>query len=131
SADAQLETSMVKIDAVVSNPPYIPDDTPVHQSYREHDPHLPLYVVSADGTSIPLAIAYLALDWLAPGGLFIMVHGETHGHSLASAKRTHVGWQVVTTLQDLRHTARFVSAIRSDLVQSTSNTIPTLAQWLT
>ena len=128
SADAQLETLLGKFDAVVSNPPYIPDDTPVNQPEAEHDPHMALYGGSPDGTAIPLAIANQALDWLAPGGLFIMEHDETHGHSLASAMRTHVGWQVVTTLQDLRHTDRFVSAIRSDLVQSTSKTIPTLAQ---
>ena len=128
AADARLEALLGTFDAVVSNPPYIPTDTPVSQPEAEHDPHMALYGGSPDGTAIPLAIANQALEWLAPGGLFIMEHDETHAHSLASALQADAGWQRVATLQDLRHTDRFVSAIRSELVQSTSKTTPTLAQ---
>ncbi len=128
SADTGLEALLGTFDAVVSNPPYIPANTPVSQPEAEHDPHMALYGGSPDGTAIPLAIANQALHWLTPGGLFIMEHDETHAHSLASALQANRGWQMVSTLQDLRHIDRFVSAIRSDLVQSTSKTTPTLAQ---
>src|SRR5699024_10681147 len=128
AADARLEALLGTFDAAVSNPPYIPTDPPVSQPEAEHDAHMALHAGSPTGTAIPLAIANQALEWLAPGGLFIMAHDETHAHSLASALQADAGWQRVATLQDLRHTDRFVSAIRSELVQSTSKTTPTLAQ---
>lgn len=128
AADASLGTLLGKFDAVVSNPPYIPTSTPVTQPEAEHDPFTALYGGSPDGTAIPMAIAEQALEWLAPGGLFIMEHDESHADSLASVLNANPGWQLVTTLQDLSNTDRFVSAIRTDLVQSTAKTPPTLAQ---
>ncbi|MDN6172033.1 MAG: hypothetical protein L0J06_04490, partial [Yaniella sp.] len=92
------------------------------------DPQQALYGGSADGTSIPLAIADQALQWLAPGGFFIMEHDHTHASELAAALEADPGWQDVVTVQDLTQTNRFVSAIRTDLPQPTPKTPPTLAQ---
>lgn len=128
AADPQMVTHFGGFDAVVSNPPYIPTATPVTQPEAGYDPQLALYGGSVDGTSIPLAIADQALHWLAPGGFFMMEHDHTHASQLAAALDTHPGWQDVVTLQDLRLAKRFVSAIRTDLLQPTPKTPPTLAQ---
>lgn len=113
AASRELANLLGTFDAVVSNPPYIPLDTPVTQHEARHDPHEALYGGSADGTQIPLAIAAHALRWLAPGGFFIMEHDRTHAADLATALRQHSGWQDVTTVQDLTQTNRCVTAIRT------------------
>ncbi|MDN6357224.1 peptide chain release factor N(5)-glutamine methyltransferase [Yaniella sp.] len=127
-AAADLEPHVGVFDAVVTNPPYIPTATPVTQPEAGFDPQRALYGGSADGTSIPLAIADQALQWLAPGGFFIMEHDHTHASELAAALEADPGWQDVVTVQDLTQTNRFVSAIRTDLPQPTPKTPPTLAQ---
>lgn len=128
AADPELATHIGGFDAVVTNPPYIPTATPVTQPEAGYDPQLALYGGSVDGTSIPLAIADQALQWLAPGGFFMMEHDHTHASDLAAALDAHPGWQDVVTVQDLTQTNRFVSAIRTDLLQPTPKTTLTLAQ---
>ncbi|HIY86642.1 MAG TPA: peptide chain release factor N(5)-glutamine methyltransferase [Candidatus Yaniella excrementavium] len=128
AAAPEMTTLLGGFDAVVTNPPYIPTQTPVIQPEAGFDPQRALYGGSSDGTSIPLAIADQALEWLAPGGFFIMEHDHTHANELAVALGKHAGWRDVVTLQDLTQTDRFVSAIRSDLLQPTPKTTSTLAQ---
>lgn len=128
AANPELAAHIGGFDAVVTNPPYIPTATPVTQPEAGYDPQLALYGGSVDGTSIPLAIADQALQWLVPGGFFMMEHDHTHASDLAAALDAHPGWQDVVTVQDLTQTNRFVSAIRTDLPQPTPKTPPTLAQ---
>lgn len=128
AADPALADLRGKFDAVVSNPPYIPTDTPVTQAEAEYDPTTALYGGSTDGLAIPLAIADQALHWLAPGGMFIMEHDHTHAVELAAALRQQPGWQHVDTVQDLTQTDRFVSALRNEFAQPTPKPDSTLAQ---
>lgn len=113
AAEPSLTKHLGYFDAVVTNPPYIPLDAPVTQPEAQHDPDLALYGGSADGTSIPLAIADQALRWLAPGGFFIMEHAHSQAQTIAAALEQQPGWQQVVTLQDLTQTNRFVSATRA------------------
>lgn len=127
-ADEQLGEYLGQLDAVVSNPPYIPTATPVTQTEAQYDPQSALYGGSADGTDIPRAIADQALRWLRPGGFFMMELDHSHAQQLATALQDHAGWQDVTVVQDLTSTDRFISAIRTDLLQPTQKSTSTLAQ---
>lgn len=122
AAAPELETLLGAFDAVVTNPPYIPTETPVTQPEAGFDPQRALYGGSTDGTGIPRAIADQALRWLAPGGFFIMEHDHTHAGELAAALESHDGWRNVATVQDLTQTNRFVTAIRTDALQPTPKT---------
>lgn len=85
AAFAELEGG---VDVVVSNPPYIPaGQVPVDPEVREHDPELALYGGSADGLTIPLAVAARAAQLLRPGGVFVMEHADTQGEALVRALR--------------------------------------------
>lgn len=128
AADPALAGHLGNFDAVVSNPPYIPTTTPVTQPEADYDPPTALYGGSPDGMAIPLAIADSALQWLTPGGFFLMEHDHTHAAQLANALRRQPGWHQVDTVQDLTRTNRFVSALRNELAQPTPKTTPTLAQ---
>lgn len=127
-ADPALAGRLGSFDAVVSNPPYIPTDTPVTQAEADYDPPTALYGGSTDGMAIPVAIADRALQWLTPGGFFIMEHDHTHAAQLADALCQEPGWHQVDTIQDLTQTDRFVAALRTELAQPTPTTSPTLAQ---
>ncbi|GAB4078408.1 peptide chain release factor N(5)-glutamine methyltransferase [Nostocoides australiense] len=76
------------VDVVVSNPPYIPaGQVPVDPEVRDHDPELALYGGSADGLTIPLAVAARAARLLRPGGVFVMEHADTQGEALVRVLR--------------------------------------------
>lgn len=128
AADPKLAVSRGAFDIVVTNPPYIPTDTPVTQIEAGYDPQLALYGGSSDGTDIPLAIAEQALEWLRAGGFFMMEHDHSHAAALATALQQHAGWQQVMTVKDLTGTNRFITAIRSEMVQPTQETASALAQ---
>ncbi|WBL18638.1 N5-glutamine methyltransferase family protein [Citricoccus sp. NR2] len=104
------------VDAVVSNPPYVPERQPVTQLEAQADPALALYGGSPDGTLIPLRIADAAARLLRPGGLFLMEHDETHATALVEALQTSGFWDAVTVHLDLADRPRFLSARRADLV---------------
>jgi release factor glutamine methyltransferase len=112
-ADPLLASYEGRLDAVVANPPYIPTATPVTQAEAEHDPTLALYGGSADGLVVPLAIAEVAAEWLAPGGFFMMEHDHTHAAELAAELDQNPQWQQVRQVYDLTGTERFVSAVRA------------------
>lgn len=113
AADSELASWVGRFDAVVSNPPYIPTETPVTQQEAEKDPQLALYGGSADGLAVPIAIAHTAAACLAPGGFFMMEHDETHAAELASNLDDTLDWDQLHTVQDLTGTDRFVSAVRA------------------
>lgn len=101
-------------DAVVSNPPYVPENQPVTQREAQADPPLALYGGSSDGTRIPLQIAEAAARLLRSGGLFMMEHDESHASLLATTLDATGSWREVRVHHDLAERPRFLSALRSD-----------------
>lgn len=103
-----------QVDVVVSNPPYIPVGmVPVDPEVRDHDPGLALYGGSADGLSIPLAVAARAAALLHPGGVLVMEHADTQGESLpAGLARTGL-WRDIADHEDLTGRPRATVAVRS------------------
>lgn len=97
-------------DVVVSNPPYIPVGmVPVDPEVREHDPEIALYGGSDDGLRIPLEVADRARALLRPGGLLVMEHADSQGHSLPGALLRR-GWTDVADHTDLAGRPRATTA---------------------
>ncbi|WP_396278248.1 peptide chain release factor N(5)-glutamine methyltransferase [Glutamicibacter creatinolyticus] len=99
------------IDAVVSNPPYIPPSAvPREQEVREHDPQMALYGLGEDGLQVPRAVSAQALELLRPGGLFVMEHAEVQAATAASMLRA-TGFTEVTGHRDLNGRPRATSGV--------------------
>jgi len=102
-----------QVDVVVSNPPYIPVGmVPVDPEVRDHDPDLALYGGSADGLSIPLAVAARAAALLKPGGVLVMEHADTQGESLPAALARTGLWRDIADHEDLTGRPRATVAVR-------------------
>lgn len=101
-----------RVDVVLSNPPYIPDQmVPVDPEVRDHDPSEALYGGSTDGLRIPLEVADRAFELLKPGGMLVMEHAETQGDSLPAALAAR-GWERAHDEPDLTGRPRFAVAFR-------------------
>ena len=102
-----------RVDAVVSNPPYIPVGmVPLEPEVAEHDPDLALYGGSEDGQAVPLAVAVTASRMLRPGGLLVMEHAEGQGKALPRALAATGVWEDVTDHPDLTGRPRTTTARR-------------------
>lgn len=101
-----------EVDVVTCNPPYIPPDAvPVDLEVRGHDPHLALYGGGADGLEVPLQLAAHAWRLLRPGGVLLMEHADSQGHSLPTLLRAR-GWSEVEDHRDLAGRPRVTRAVR-------------------
>jgi release factor glutamine methyltransferase len=102
------------VDAVVSNPPYIPvGAVPNDPEVRDHDPEVALYGGSQDGLRIPLEVAARAAVLLRPGGFFVMEHADVQGGSLPAALRATGWWRDIQDHIDLNGRPRAVTAVRA------------------
>lgn len=89
------------VDAVVTNPPYIPTEAvPRDPEVARHDPEMALYGGSADGMAIPAAFVRRTSRLLRPGGLLIMEHAEGQADPAAELFVTE-GFTDVVTVPDL------------------------------
>lgn len=102
------------IDAVLSNPPYIPPgNVPADPEAALHDPEMALYGGGEDGMQMPTAIAARAYELLAPGGFFMMEHDDTQEEAVAELL-ARVGFERCYPVRDLngrpRHSAGYKPA---------------------
>lgn len=103
-----------RVDAVVSNPPYIPVGmVPLEPEVAEHDPTVALFGGSEDGLAIPLAVAATAATLLRPGGLLVMEHADSQGQSLPRALAATGEWLDVVDHPDLSGRPRATVARRA------------------
>ena len=105
------------IDAVLSNPPYIPPaNVPADPEAALHDPDMALYGGGEDGMQMPTAIAARAYELLAPGGFFMMEHDDTQEEAVAELL-ARVGFERCYPVRDLngrpRHSAGYKPAASS------------------
>ncbi|WP_245826115.1 peptide chain release factor N(5)-glutamine methyltransferase [Kocuria massiliensis] len=90
-----------RVDAVITNPPYIPTSaTPKDPEVAEHDPEMALYGGSEDGMAIPETFVRRAAQLLKPGGLLVMEHAEVQKES-ASEVLAAAGFESIETIPDL------------------------------
>jgi len=100
------------VDAVVSNPPYLPDAdrATVEPEVGAHDPPWALWGGGGDGLAGPRAVAEAAAALLRPGGLFAMEHADGQGEAVRSILAAAGAWNEIATHRDLAGRDRFVTA---------------------
>lgn len=100
------------IDAVVTNPPYVPlSQIPEQPEVREHDPDMALYGGSDDGLTIPYAILARSAALLRSGALLVMEHDISQGQPLVE-RALCSGFEAARTGNDLTGRPRYLFAIR-------------------
>ena len=101
------------IDAVVSNPPYIPADCiPTDPEVLRHDPERALYGGGADGLDLPRAVIARAAEMLVAGGLLVMEHADVQGEATRALAEGSGAFADVRTVADLTGRDRFLVAVR-------------------
>lgn len=97
------------VDAVVSNPPYVPDGmVPRDPEVQRHDPAAALYG-GPDGLDPMRAVIATAARLLLPGGLLAVEHGEQQGDEVRALLPT-ASWTAATTHPDLTGRDRVTTA---------------------
>ena len=99
------------VDVVVSNPPYLPEGSPVAAEV-EHDPALALWG-GPDGLAVIREVLSAARRLLRDGGALVVEHDQGHAAALLSLLAQAHGWSDVLTHRDLTGRERFVTARRS------------------
>jgi release factor glutamine methyltransferase len=100
-----------RVDAVVSNPPYVPAATAVEQEVRA-DPAEAVFA-GADGLAVIPAVLARAADLLHAGGVLAVEHDESHGDAVPQLLWAAGVWQDVTAHRDLAGRPRYATAVRA------------------
>ena len=107
-----------RVDVVVSNPPYIPDEAvPREPEVRDYDPPRALYG-GHDGLDVVRGIAVAAAALLRPGGVLVVEHGDAQGESGGEAGvprvlLDHGGFVDVVDHPDIAGRDRVTVAVRA------------------
>ena len=101
------------VDAVVSNPPYIPYDAweSVDPEVRDHDPALALWA-HGEGLAVVEAVAATAARLLRPGGVVAVEHADVQGDAVVAIFAADGRWADVRDHPDLAGRSRFTTARR-------------------
>jgi release factor glutamine methyltransferase len=98
-----------RVDLVVANPPYVPDDIALEPEVAQHDPPHAVFG-GPDGMAVIAAVVRLAGHWLRPGGLFAVEHDDTTSARTVELVE-HTGlFEDVEARRDLVGRPRFVTA---------------------
>jgi release factor glutamine methyltransferase len=99
----------VKCDAVIANPPYIPDSQSLPRDVAEHEPHIALFG-GATGLELPKRFIDAAARLLKSGGVLAIEHTEEQGAAIdALLSRDFID---IAVHQDLTGRSRWSSAVR-------------------
>lgn len=107
-----------RVDVVVTNPPYIPDDAvPRDPEVAQYDPPRALYG-GHDGLDVVRGIATSAAALLRPGGVLVVEHSDAQGEDggesgVPAVLREHGSWVDVVDHPDLAGRARTTTAVRA------------------
>lgn len=99
------------VDAVVSNPPYVPTGTPVAAEVS-HDPDVAVFA-GADGLAVIPHVLARAAELLRAGGVLAMEHDDTQGESVPALLHAAGHWTDVQEHRDLAGRPRYVTAVRT------------------
>lgn len=102
------------LDAIVSNPPYIPEQERriMDQNVTNHEPHLALFVPQEDPLLFYKIIAEKGLKALKPNGkLYFEIH-EHYGAEI-TALLENMGYTGVTISKDMQGKDRMIGAVKS------------------
>jgi release factor glutamine methyltransferase len=98
-----------RVDAVVSNPPYVPAGTPVEPEVRA-DPDEAVFA-GDDGLGVIPNVIARAQALLRPGGVLAVEHDDTHGEAVPALLGD--GWRDVADHHDLARRPRYATAVRA------------------
>lgn len=103
-----------QVDALVSNPPYIPSEMiPRDPEARNHDPAVALFS-GADGLDVAREIVVVAVKLLKPGAFIGMEHADVQGESMPALFDAMPNtWTDVKDNLDYNKLPRFTTAVRS------------------
>lgn len=100
-----------RVDMVVANPPYVPDEAVLDPEVAQHDPHRAVFG-GADGLAVIAPLVQLAGRWLRPGGLIGVEHDDTTSARTAELFDRTGAFDDVQSRADLTGRPRFVTARR-------------------
>jgi release factor glutamine methyltransferase len=99
----------VKCDAVIANPPYVPDNQSLPRDVADHEPHIALFG-GATGLELPKRFIGAAARLLKSGGVLAIEHTEEQGAAIdALLSRDFID---IAVHQDLTGRPRWSSAVR-------------------
>ena len=99
----------VKCDAVIANPPYVPDNQSLPRDVAEHEPHIALFG-GATGLELPKRFIDAAARLLKSGGVLAIEHTEEQGSAIdALLSKDFID---IAVHQDLTGRPRWSSAVR-------------------
>jgi release factor glutamine methyltransferase len=103
-----------QVDALVSNPPYIPSEMiPRDPEARDHDPAIALFS-GEDGLDVAREVVVVASDLLKTGGFVGMEHADVQGESMPALFEAMPNtWTDVKDNLDYNKRPRFTTAVRS------------------
>lgn len=97
------------VDAVVANPPYVPDAAVVEPEVAQHDPRRAVFG-GPDGMAVIAPVVELAARWLRPGGVFAVEHDDTTAARTVEMVTGAGCFDDVEARLDLTGRPRFVTA---------------------
>ncbi|MGW4535787.1 peptide chain release factor N(5)-glutamine methyltransferase [Nocardia sp. NPDC004340] len=100
-----------RVDVVVSNPPYIPEDARLDPEVMDHDPHRALFG-GPDGLDVIRPMVATIGRLLRENGAAAVEHDDTNGSGVAALFTAHGGFTDVIEHPDLAGKPRFVVARR-------------------
>ncbi|WP_067702183.1 peptide chain release factor N(5)-glutamine methyltransferase [Nocardia jejuensis] len=109
---AILEHLDGRVDLVVSNPPYIPEDARLDPEVADHDPHRALFG-GPDGLDVIRPMIATIARLLRPGGVVAVEHDDSNGSAVAALFTAHGGFDEILEHPDLAGKPRFVVARRT------------------
>lgn len=100
-----------RVDMLVANPPYVPDDAALDPEVAQHDPHQAVFG-GPDGLAVIAPLVRLAGRWLRPGGLIGVEHDDTTAAQTVELFGRTESFEDVRARRDLTGRPRFVTARR-------------------
>lgn len=102
-----------QVDLVLSNPPYVPEDTPVAPEVAEHDPRMAVFA-GPDGLAVIRAVVDRAARLLAPGGQVGVEHDETQAGAVPELFAADGRFRDIHDHRDLAGRSRYTTARMAD-----------------
>jgi release factor glutamine methyltransferase len=99
-----------QVDAVVSNPPYVPRSVEVAAEVR-FDPDSAVFA-GDDGLAVIPAVIARAAELLRAGGTLALEHDDTHAQAVPDLLRADGRWDAISDHRDLAGAPRFAVATR-------------------
>jgi release factor glutamine methyltransferase len=112
--DLQISLSELdgKVDLVISNPPYIPNDAiPIDLEVQLHEPSMSLYG-GVDGLDVIRQISIRAKKLLKSGGLLVLEHADSQSNAIGKLLLAG-GWLEIEARADLAGKERMISAVNA------------------